>query len=190
LAIFTAFWGIISYRQQKTVDRKEYAAQKEIDRKIELRNRMMREYERYLTAYRANTSLVDFGRNFAVDSPERITAETEYWLAYSSLFQLASASVLLAVTEFHTLAFLHKTTLKGEAVDQEFKRLYAEMIIKMRKDAFEETELDKEDKELEELKLEELVKQRIPIDRIESLRPALRFRVPLGDGAHELEVLR
>ena len=30
----------------------------------------------------------------------------------------------------------------------------------------------------------------IPIKRIESLRPDLRFRVPLGDGAHELEVLR
>ena len=29
-----------------------------------------------------------------------------------------------------------------------------------------------------------------PIERIESLRPALRFCVPLGDGAHELEVLR
>ena len=27
-------------------------------------------------------------------------------------------------------------------------------------------------------------------ERIESLRPALRFRVPLGDGAHELEALR
>jgi hypothetical protein len=30
----------------------------------------------------------------------------------------------------------------------------------------------------------------IPIERIESLRPVLRFRVPLGDGVHELEVLR
>jgi hypothetical protein len=30
----------------------------------------------------------------------------------------------------------------------------------------------------------------IPFERIESLRPALRFRVSLGDGAHELEVLR
>jgi hypothetical protein len=29
-----------------------------------------------------------------------------------------------------------------------------------------------------------------PIERIESLRLALRFRVPLGDGGHELEVLR
>jgi hypothetical protein len=30
----------------------------------------------------------------------------------------------------------------------------------------------------------------LPIERIESLRSALHFRVPLGDGAHELEVLR
>jgi hypothetical protein len=29
-----------------------------------------------------------------------------------------------------------------------------------------------------------------PFERIESLRPALHFRVPLGDSAHELEVLR
>ncbi len=29
-----------------------------------------------------------------------------------------------------------------------------------------------------------------PFERLESLRPALRFRVLLGDGAHELEVLR
>jgi hypothetical protein len=29
-----------------------------------------------------------------------------------------------------------------------------------------------------------------PIERIESLRPALRFRVPLGYGVHDLEVLR
>jgi hypothetical protein len=28
------------------------------------------------------------------------------------------------------------------------------------------------------------------IERIESLRPALRFRVPLGHGVHALEVLR
>jgi hypothetical protein len=30
----------------------------------------------------------------------------------------------------------------------------------------------------------------IPLERIESLRPALRFRVPLQEGAHELEILR
>jgi hypothetical protein len=30
----------------------------------------------------------------------------------------------------------------------------------------------------------------LPIERIESLRPALRFRVSLGDGIHILEVLR
>jgi hypothetical protein len=29
-----------------------------------------------------------------------------------------------------------------------------------------------------------------PFERIESLRPALRFRVPLGDGTYKLEVLR
>jgi hypothetical protein len=29
-----------------------------------------------------------------------------------------------------------------------------------------------------------------PFERIESLRPALRFRVSLGDGARELEVLK
>src|SRR5687768_1879909 len=88
VAVFTAVWGFLIYPRQKDVDRKNYAAQKAIDReeyaaekntdrKIELRNRRMMAYERYLTAYRANTSLLDFGRNFPGDSPERITAATE-----------------------------------------------------------------------------------------------------------------
>jgi hypothetical protein len=32
--------------------------------------------------------------------------------------------------------------------------------------------------------------RKVLIEQIESLRLLLRFRVPLGDGAHELKVLR
>ena len=86
VAIFTAGFGIYSYRQQKRADNENYVAQKEIDRKIELRNRRMKDYERYLTAYRTYESLYDFGRTPAVDSKERIAAVNEYWISYGNLF--------------------------------------------------------------------------------------------------------
>ena len=59
--------------------------------------------------------------------------------------------MLLAVTDFHEFAWLQKTNLRGEAWGQEFRRLYADMIIKMRKDAFEKTTLDRQ-----------VVEQRLP----------------------------
>jgi hypothetical protein len=143
--VATALFGVWSYRQQKTIDRQNYIDQKDTDRKNELIHRRMNEYERYLTAYRAKTSLRDFNRNPAWDSPEVIKVDTEYWLAYSSLFQIASDSVLLSVAKFHKFAWMRETDLPdGEAWTQEFKRLYATMIFEMRTDAFEETKLPKE----------------------------------------------
>jgi hypothetical protein len=84
-------------------------------------------------------------------SREQKVAEKKYWRTYSSLFQVASDEVLLAVTDFHEFAWLQKTSLRGEAWYQEFRRLYADMIIKMRKDAFEKTTLDRQ-----------VVEQRLP----------------------------
>jgi hypothetical protein len=153
VAVFTAIFGLITYRQQKRVDRENYTAQKETDRKIELRNRRMQEYERYLTAYRGYTSLYDFDPPPAQNDKDRIKAINDYWLAYSNLFQIASDSVLVAVTDFHKFEWMQDTDLTGEDNYQEFKRLYATMIIEMRKDAFEETELQKE-----------LVKERLPFN--------------------------
>jgi hypothetical protein len=145
--VLTAILTLRSYRQQKHIDRKEYAAQKDTDRRIEMRNLRMKGYERYLTAYRADTSLYDFGHEPTLDSPVKKKAVNEYWLAYSNLFQLASDPVLLAVAEFHKLAWMWDTELKDEAFNQEFKHLYAQMIILMRQDAFEGTGLTHDDVE-------------------------------------------
>jgi hypothetical protein len=133
VAFVTAVLGIGSYVYQKRTDRK-----------VELRSRRMKEYERYLTAYRGYTSLYDFDPPPAENDEDRINAINEYWLAYSNLFHVASDSVLLAVADFHKLGWMGDTDLTGEAYDQEFKDLYATMIIEMRKDAFEKTELQKE----------------------------------------------
>lgn len=50
----------------------------------------------------------------------------------------------MAVTAFHTLAWLERTDLTGEAYDREWRRLYVNMITEMRTDAFETTQLKKE----------------------------------------------
>ena len=133
VAIVTAVLGIINYWYQKRTDRK-----------VELRSRRMKEYERYLTAYRGFQSFYDFDPASAEKDEDRIKAINEYGLAYSNFFYIASDSVLLAVADFHKLAWLRDTDLTGEAYEQEFKDLYATMIIEMRKDAFERTELQKE----------------------------------------------
>lgn len=142
VAIVAALFGLNSYRNQK-----------QIDRTVDLRNRRMKEYERYLTAFRRYSSLYDFDPPPAENDKDRIKAVNGYWLAYSNLFQIASDSVLLAVTDFHKLAWMGDTDLPEEAFDREFQRLYATIIIEMRKDAFEETELQTE-----------LVEQRLPFD--------------------------
>jgi hypothetical protein len=146
------------YRNQKDVDREHYADQKRIDREIELRDSRMKAYERYLKAFRGDTSLYDFGHVPAKDSPVKIKAVNEYWLAYSNLFQIAPDSVLLAVTEFHKLAWMEDTELRAEEFDREFKRLYARMIIEMRKDSFNKTEFETTDLEQNQ----HLVEERLP----------------------------
>ena len=143
VALFTAIFGIYSYSKQKAVDRENYVAQKETDRKIELRNRRMQEYERYLTAYRKYSSLYDFDPPPAENSEDRKKAVNEYWLAYSNLFHIASDSVLLAVSEFHNWAWIEDPDITNETVEK-FKALYAEMIIEMRKDVSERTKLSRD----------------------------------------------
>jgi hypothetical protein len=142
--VATALFGLWSYRHQKQVDRENYVAQKETDRKIELRNLRMKGYQEYLTAFRANAALYDFPPFPENDDPARIETVQKYWLAYSNLFQIASDPVLLAVTTFHNFAWMEDTNLNPEDRKNEFKSLYATMIFEMRKDAFEETKLQKE----------------------------------------------
>jgi hypothetical protein len=155
VAIFGAVWGIYSYRQQKRIDRENYVAQKQIDRedyaaeketerKIELRNRRMKEYERYLTAYRTYISLYDFDPPPADNSKAVIEAVNEYWLAYGNLFHIASDPVLMAVSDFHNWAWIENPPLTNETV-KKFNDLYAKMIITMREDVSERTELSLEE---------------------------------------------
>jgi hypothetical protein len=136
---------------QREIDREEAASQREIDRKIEVRNKRMTAYERYLAAFHGVNSLYSFEpqepqleNSEKVNSEKVIKAVNEYWLAYGSLFQIASDAVLIAVTDFHKVGYLLDTTLTLEAYDEEFRDLYATMIIEMRKNAFEETMLQKE----------------------------------------------
>jgi hypothetical protein len=177
VAIFTALFGIYNYRKQKQVDsqnyvaqkvidRQSYAEEKETDRKIELRNRRMKDYESYLTTYRGYISLYDFDPPPADNDEDRIKAINEYWLAYSNLFQIASDSVLLAVADFHELAWLMEGGLQDEAYEEEFRDRYATMIIEMRKDAFEKTELQKNE-----------VEQRLPFSFSPASKPAKEEQV-------------
>jgi hypothetical protein len=156
VALLTALSGILTYVYQKRTERK-----------IELRNRRVKEYDRYLTAYRAYTSLYDFGDPPAQDSPERIKAVNEYWLAYSNLFNIASDRVLLAASEFHELAWMDvaEKNLADEeterAFNEEFKKRYTTMILKMRHDFSEKTELD-----------EDKIAKRLPFDFSKASEPA------------------
>jgi hypothetical protein len=137
VAFLTALFGIVSYVYQKRTERK-----------IELRNRRVKEYDRYLTAYRGYTSLYDFGDPPAEDSEDRVKAVKEYWLAYSALFNIASDRVLRATSAFHKLAWMDATDKDladkktEEKFNEDFKELYTTMILKMRHDFSEKTELD------------------------------------------------
>jgi hypothetical protein len=156
VAVVTALLGMASYLYQKRTDMK-----------VELRNRRVKEYDRYLTAYRGYTSLYDLGPPPADDSEDRVKAVNEYWLAYSSLFNIASDRVLLAVTEFHQLAWMESTDrdLADEetekAFNEEFKALYTTMILKMRHDVSEKTELKRE-----------TVEERLPFNFSKASEPA------------------
>jgi hypothetical protein len=132
LAFVTALLGIGSYWYQKITERK-----------IELRNRRMQAYESYLTAYRKDILLYDQDPPPANDSEEVVEAEAAYWLAYSSLFQIASDPVIIAVADFHQCAWIEDPTASPESIEQ-FKVLYADMIKKMRVDVSEKTELSED----------------------------------------------
>jgi hypothetical protein len=129
LAFVTAVLGIGSYWYQKRTDRN-----------IELRTRRMQAYEKYLTAYRKDILLYDQNPPPADDSEEVVKAEAAYWLAYSSLFQIASDSVIIAVADFHQCAWIEDPTASPESIEQ-FKVRYADMIKKMRVDVSEKTKL-------------------------------------------------
>lgn len=140
VAIFTAIFGIYSYQRQKRVDSQNYVEQKKIDRDIELRNQRMKEYERYITAYQKHTSLYDVAPPPADNSKTVIESRTEYWVAYSNLFQIASDPVVTAASDFHKYWWgeYDPTNKENQKI---FGALYAKLIIAMRADVSERTKL-------------------------------------------------
>lgn len=125
----TAAFTLFTYPRQKHHDRENYNYEKKTEREAELRTRRMKEYERYLTAYRSYWALFDFGRSPAEDSKEHVAAANEYWLSYSNLFHIASDPVLRATSDFHQTGWIEDIDMSEEDQKQRFKRLYAEMII-------------------------------------------------------------
>jgi hypothetical protein len=151
VAVLTAYFSLRSYPQQKRVDRENYAAEKETDRKIELRNQRMKDYERFITDYHQLASLYDYDPLPTGSSEAIIKAESELWVSYSNLFQTASDPVLRAASDFY------KFSLKADRTNEEhfrqFSALYAKMIMAMRDDVSEKTEM----------KLEEM-QRRVPFE--------------------------
>lgn len=133
--VIAALIGVFTYREQKKTDRN-----------IELRNRRMQAYESYLTAYRKYLALYDFDPQPPDNSKAVIKAVNEYWLAYSNLFHVASDPVLRAVSDFHNWAWVENPPLTEENVGK-FNALYAKIIITMREDVSERTELSLEEVE-------------------------------------------
>jgi hypothetical protein len=132
---------------------RNYREQKRIDHAASLLDQRQQANRRYLTAFRVYVSLYAFDPPPADNESKRIEAVGEYWVAYSDLFQLATEPVLLAVTNFHRKEWMGDTDLTGHAYEAEFKKLYAEMIIEMRRDAYPDTTVLDEAELIRELPL-------------------------------------
>ena len=131
---FAALFGIFTYSQQKRVDRE-----------IDLRNQRMKDYERFITAYQNDTSLYDYDPRPTESSEAKIKARNEHWAAYSNLFQIASDPVVRAASDFHNFWWEYDPT--DEKQFKQFSALYAKMIMAMREDVSERTELSLEEME-------------------------------------------
>jgi len=130
--IGTAIFGLWSYGQQRRVDRE-----------VDLRNQRRKDYERYITAYQKDTSLYDYDPRPTETSEAKISARSEYWIAYSNLFQIASDPVVRATSNFHN--FWWEYDPSNQEQFNEFSALYAKMIVAMRVDVSERTELSLEE---------------------------------------------
>jgi hypothetical protein len=122
-ASITANRGLRNYREQKDADR-EY----------DLIKRRQQEYERYLTA---------FGRagRWKGNNPQKHEeAEAEYHEAHDNLLLIGSDGVIIAANAFHS-----QYVSRDPREWRETKRRYADLVIAMRKDGFEETELTNEE---------------------------------------------
>src|SRR5829696_8765230 len=99
----------------------------------------MKDYERFITAYQNDTSLYDYDPRPTESSEAKIKARNEHWAAYSNLFQIASDPVVRAASDFHNFWWEYDPT--DEKQFKQFSALYAKMIMAMREDVSERTEL-------------------------------------------------
>lgn len=109
---------------------KVYEKQKRQDRKEDLVKRRQDEYERYLTAF------TRAGRWKDVDDELHAGAEAEYHEAHDTIMLVGSDEAIAAANAFH------RYYVDSEHVDpKEAKMRYAQMLVAMRRDGFEETKL-------------------------------------------------
>lgn len=107
-----------------------YGRQKEADRRYDLVKLKQKEYERYLNAFQ------EASRWKGVDNDKHAEAESTYHNTQNYMLLHASEEVVKAVHAAHTYY------VDSEVVDwRTYKRLYAEMIIAMRKDGYTPTKL-------------------------------------------------
>jgi actin-related protein len=111
-----------------------YRGQKKADREAELEKQKAESYVRFLNAFGDANRLI---QKQQYDREAHEDAKEEYLRAFTEMFLLASPDVLEKANEFHRLV----ARPEGEdGTPSETKRSYAEVLRRMRKDAFQTTE--------------------------------------------------
>jgi hypothetical protein len=136
VAALTARFGLRNYQQQK-----------KFDRDTELRKERGTAYNNYLNAYTEAQRW-----RGVVGKEEKFTEALQaYSRAYNALFPIAKSEVLITITEFHEHTWLEGDNSFKEVAWLEpslsqknwkewvatWKRLYASMILEIRRDAFD-----------------------------------------------------
>jgi hypothetical protein len=121
VVVVTAVFGLYTYPRQKAVDRKE-----------DLRKGREKAYAEYLAAY----AEAERWNGVAGKEKEFDKALRTYSQKYSTLFNLADNNVLKPTSEFHEFLYTDTSNLPPDEWAQEWIRLYTEVLIQMRKDAF------------------------------------------------------
>lgn len=111
-----------------------YGRQKKTDREYDLVRLRQQEYERFLLAFQRA------GRWKNIDHERHAEAESEYHDTHNFMLLHASEEVI------RTANAAHRYYVDSEQVNwRTFKRLYAEMLVAMRRDGFEKTRLSAEE---------------------------------------------
>jgi hypothetical protein len=118
--------------------------ERETDRRIALTNLKREAYQRYLSSY--IRMLAPRPRHSRLEEAQaQEAANEEYLVAYNALLPIATDAVFLAATEFHAFVWIGDTNIIGEAWVHERANRYTDLLTEIRKDAFGETPLGKDD---------------------------------------------